>query len=80
MTRSVFLPEHLSARIAHLPEYRLGVHRVTAKLRDGRICYPVLVAWETEIVRAEGSSEIPFTADDLVDLYHENEAKASKAP
>jgi len=79
MTRAVFLPEHLSARIARLPEHRLGIHRVTAKLRDGRICFPVLVAWETEIVRSEGSSQIPYTAADVVDLYHDNGARASSA-
>ena len=78
MTGTLFLSEHLSARVARLPEHRLGVHQVTAKLRDGRVLFPVLVAWETEIVRAEGSSQIPFTAADVVDLYHDHGARASK--
>jgi len=54
------LPEALRQEIAALPEYKMGVHRVTVELNDGRVFTDVDVAWECEIVRVAGSSEIPF--------------------
>ena len=69
MKQSVFVPEHLSARVALLPEHRIGIHRVTVELLDGKTFSPVLIAWETEIVRVEGSDDIPFAEADIVDLY-----------
>jgi hypothetical protein len=71
MSKDVFLPDFLSEKIAHYPEHHLGVHRVRAELRDGRTFFPVFVAWGLEVVRVEGSDVIPFTTDELADLYPE---------
>lgn len=62
------LTKTLQAKVSALAEYKMGVHRVTVPLRDGRVFSPVDVAWEREIVRVEGSSEVPFEAEDIIDI------------
>jgi hypothetical protein len=64
------LPESLREEIAALPEYKMGVHRVTVELVDGRVFADVDVAWETEVIRVSGSSEIPFDAGDVVKVWN----------
>jgi hypothetical protein len=67
--KDVFLPDFLSEKITRYPEHHLGVHRVMVRLHDGRTFFPVLVAWSMEVVRVDGSEEIPFTTDEVADVY-----------
>ena len=69
MPKDVFLPDFLTEKITRYPEHHLGVHRVTVQLHDGRTFFPVLVAWSMEVVRVDGSEEIPFTTDEVADVY-----------
>jgi hypothetical protein len=64
--------EEISQRIATFPEYRMGVHRVTVELNDGRVFTDIDVAWERTIVRVGGSYEIPFDASDIVAVWPAN--------
>jgi hypothetical protein len=72
--KDVFLPDRLAEKITHYPAHHLGVHRVTVQLHDGRKFFPVLVAWSMEVVRVNGSEEIPFTGDEVADLYPDDPA------
>ena len=63
------LPPPIRERIAGFPEYRMGVHKVAVRLRDGRIMEDVIVAWEKEIVSVGGSTDLPFSGDDVLEVY-----------
>ena len=65
---AVELPEHRQERVRELPEWRMGTHRVTLVLADGRTFSPVDIAWAKEIVRVDGSEVIPFTAGEIVEV------------
>jgi hypothetical protein len=65
----VILPEHIQERIAAMPEFSSGVHRVTVELADGRLYPGVEVAWHAEIIRVPPHPAIPFRADEVVDVY-----------
>ena len=65
----VILPEHIQERIAGMPEFHYGVHRVTVELADGRVFPNVEVAWHSEVIRVPPHSSIPFRADDVVNVY-----------
>jgi len=64
------LPDALRQEIASFPEYKMGVHRVTVELSDGRIFTDVDVAWEAEVIRVAGSSEIPFDVSQVVRVWN----------
>ena len=71
----VQLPPELSSKIDPWPEFRMGVHRVVAVLRDGTIIRDVFVSGG--LVRGvgqtgTGTGPIPFSADEIVDV--ENQA------
>gem|GEM_PF-2864144 len=56
--------------IASLPEYKMGVHRITVELNDGSVFTDVDVAWETEIVRVAGADEIPFDPAEIARVWN----------
>jgi len=62
------LPVALREKIARLPEYRMGAHKVALVLRDGRVVEDVIVAWEKEIVSQAGRTELSFAPDEIVDV------------
>jgi hypothetical protein len=66
---SVILPEHLQAEVASYPETRMGVHEITVVLRDGRAISGVHVAWASEVVKVDGHSAVPFTTEEIAEVY-----------
>jgi len=64
------LPGAAREEIAAFPEYKMGVHRITVELRDGRVFTDVDVAWESEIVRVAGLTEVPFDASEIVRIWN----------
>lgn len=60
----------MSAEIAALPEYKMGVHRVTVELSDGSVFTDVDVAWGSEVIRVSGSSDLPFDPADIVKVWN----------
>lgn len=62
------LPESVREKLAQIPEYRMGAHKVAVRLRDGRIIEDVVVAWEAEIVSVGGRAEVPFDPEQVVDV------------
>jgi hypothetical protein len=65
----VILPERLQDRIALMPEFHSGVHRVTVELSDGRVYEGVEVAWQSEVIRVPSHAEVPFKGEEVVDVY-----------
>ena len=65
----VILPEHIKEQIAVMPEFHSGVHRVTLELADGRVFPGVEVAWHSEVIRVPPHPTIPFSADEVVNVY-----------
>jgi hypothetical protein len=61
------LPEHIKSKILEFPEYRMGAHRVSLVLKDGRVVDDVVVAWGDEIVRVGDDDEMDFRPEDVVD-------------
>lgn len=68
MAEKNFLPKQISEKVARLPEYKMGTHKVTLRLKDGRVLKDVIIAWEKEIVSIGGKQEIIFNPEDIVDI------------
>ena len=64
------LPEAVREMIASFPEYKMGVHRITVELVDGRVFSDVDVAWETEIIRVAGANEVPFDPAEIARVWN----------
>ena len=67
---SKILPEPIAQKVNDFPEWRMGTQRIKVTLVDGRTFYPVDVAWGREIVRVVGYEEVPFEAEDVVEVEH----------
>jgi hypothetical protein len=61
-----------------MPEYRYGVNKVIAYLKNGDIFRDVHIAWGREIVKVGDGSLIPFDASDVIDV--ENEYDSDEIP
>jgi hypothetical protein len=46
----------------------MGAHRVTVRLADGRRVSGVVVAWGSETMRVDGSENITFDGEDVVEV------------
>ena len=74
----VTLPDHLATKAASFPEHSMGVVRVTAFLKDGRVVPDVFVSGG-QIVKVgvypipPGASfrPIPFASRDIADITHQ---------
>lgn len=64
----VYLPEPLSDKVAEAPESSYGVAKVTVVLKDGRRFTDVEVAWDLKVLRCQGSTTIPFSGQDVIDI------------
>lgn len=62
------LPEHIQEKLATMPEYRQGVHRVVVTLDDGAEIHDVFVAWGSEVVRVGENDEISFDPGRVVEV------------
>jgi hypothetical protein len=62
------LPKHLQDKVAAMPEYSYGAHRVVVTLEDGTEIFGVFVAWAREIVKVGTSEEIPFDSTKIVSV------------
>ena len=67
-SKPVYLPESLSDKVAEAPESSYGVARVTVVLKDGRRFTDVEVAWGLKVLRYQGSTAIPFSGQDVIDI------------
>jgi hypothetical protein len=65
------LPSFIKEKILQMPEYRQGTNKVRVTLKDGRQFSPVYVAWADEVVKVGAGPEIPFNADDVVDVEND---------
>jgi hypothetical protein len=63
---AVILPNEIREQVLALPEWRMGAHRVTVTLADGRMFGPVDVAWGSEVVRVFGFESVPFAGAEVV--------------
>ena len=70
MTESqpVYLPEFLSDKVAEAPESSYGVAKVAVVLKDGRRFTDVEVSWDLKVLRCRGSTAIPFSGQDVIDV------------
>lgn len=68
MNAQKVLPEAIREKLATLPEYRMGAHKVAVRLKDGRVVEDVIVAWEKEIISVGGNAEIPFVPEEIIDV------------
>jgi hypothetical protein len=68
--RPILMPE-IQAKILSFSRktwFCYGIHKLAAKLKDGREFKGVYVAWSKEIVRVEGQKRLPFDPKDIVDV------------
>jgi hypothetical protein len=65
----LILPEHLQDEVASYPETHAGVNLITVVLRDGRVISGVHVAWARKVVRVDGHAVVPFTAEEIAEVY-----------
>lgn len=70
MQTKVILPENLQDKVQDFGEYSMGTNKVAVVLKDGRIIEDVFVAWATEVVKVGSSTNIPFKAEDVVDVIN----------
>lgn len=67
-SNAVYLPKRLSDKVAEAPEVSYGVAKVTVTLKDGRRFADVEVSWDLKVLRCKGSTEIPFSEQDVADI------------
>jgi hypothetical protein len=60
----MLLPARVAEQILSFPEHRMGAHRVTLLLRDGRRIPGVVVAWGNDVV--SGVEGHDFDPEDVV--------------
>jgi len=65
------ISQELKDKVLEMPEYRQGVNRVRVRLRDGTIHRQVFIAWGSEIVRVGESTDVPFNANDIVEIEND---------
>lgn len=68
MPAARLLPEAIREKVAKLPEYRMGAHKLAVVLRDGRVVQDVIVAWEKVIIGEGGGTEISFAPENVIDV------------
>ena len=62
------LPDTIQEKLATIPEYRHGVHRVVVTLDDGTEIHDVFVAWGSEVIRVGEDERINFDPGLVVDI------------
>ena len=65
------LPYAIREQILMFPEWRIGAHRVTVTLDDGRRIDGVIVAWGGDIIRVDDSEHLTFEAEQVVGVAHD---------
>jgi hypothetical protein len=65
------LPKQLQDKVAEMPEYSYGVHRVIAILDDGTKVYDVFIGWAKEIVKVGISEQVPFDPARIIDVQRQ---------
>jgi hypothetical protein len=66
------LPSLMWARVAELPEFRMGVHRVVVRLVSGAWFDDVLV-FGGRVTRVLGQDGVPFDPGDVVAVEDQSE-------
>lgn len=65
------ISQELKDRVLEMPEYRQGVNKVWVRLRNGTIYHNVFIAWGSEIVKVGEGTDIPFDAEDIIELEND---------
>ncbi|AEF99038.1 hypothetical protein [Methylomonas methanica] len=65
------ISQELKDKVLEMPEYRQGVNKVWVRLQDHTIHHNVFIAWGDEIVKVGESSDIPFDAEDIIELEND---------
>jgi hypothetical protein len=65
------LPRHIAEKVMQMPESSYGANKVRVTLKDGREYSSVFVAWGEEVVKLGSSTDIPFDADDIIELEND---------
>jgi hypothetical protein len=65
------ISQKLKDKVLEMPEYRQGVNKVWVRLQDGTIHHNVFIAWGGEIVKVGESTDIPFDAEDIIELEND---------
>ena len=68
MNTPVELPEVLQDKVLNAPESSYGIVTVTVFLKDGRRFRDVKIAWGHQIIRCQGETAIPFSADEIKNI------------
>ena len=72
------VPVQLRAKVASLEEFANGGAQATARLKDGRIFSGLLISNSKAIVALRGYADLPFSPNDIEDLYQTDEDKKPK--
>lgn len=75
VSRYVFSPE-LQERVRKMPKWSYALKRTKVILADGRTFPGTLVHWNKQIIGVLGHDEIPFVANDVVEVEHDSEEPA----
>jgi hypothetical protein len=68
---NMMLPESIIERVLQLPEYSQGVNKVKVRLKNGKVYSAVFVAWGKEIIRVGQSTQVPFEASEIVEVWND---------
>jgi hypothetical protein len=67
------LSQQMQRKVKGIPEWGYGAKKVTVQLSDGTKYHRVIVVWDKEITGVLGRDDIPFNADEVVDVFQECE-------
>lgn len=65
------LPSFIKEQILQMPEYKYGVNKVIVRLKNGQVYGSIHVAWGDEIVKVGQNTEVPFDAEDVVEVQND---------
>jgi hypothetical protein len=72
------LPDNWISVVAGMEEFANGGTQVSVRLRDSREFHEILVSNSTYVVAARGHRDLPFTLDDIEEIFQTDDDKNPK--
>jgi hypothetical protein len=69
------LPDTWIEKVAQMEEFANGATQVSVKTKSGAVIENVLISNSKHIVAVRGYRDLPFSIDDIVEIFQTNEDK-----
>jgi hypothetical protein len=72
------LNEYLIDKVSHMSEFANGATQVSIVTKNGTVYREILISNSSWIIAMRGQKELPFSQDDIADIYQSAEDKNPK--